>query len=77
MARDMPDGDQGGSGVEESYGGLDRRFWILQEFSLTLHPDKTRLIRFGRFSRLHELSQGTPHQAALDQSDRTAQRREK
>src|SRR3974390_3436020 len=32
-----------------------RRFWEamrvrLQEFSLSLHPDKTRLIEFGRFS---------------------------
>ena len=32
-----------------------RRFWIavrdrLEEFSLSLHPDKTRLIQFGRFA---------------------------
>jgi RNA-directed DNA polymerase len=40
-----------------------RRFWDamrgrLREFSLTLHPDKTRLIRFGRFAAQNHEKRG-------------------
>jgi group II intron reverse transcriptase/maturase len=40
-----------------------RRFWEcmrerLEEFSLTLHPDKTRLIRFGRFAAAQRAERG-------------------
>jgi len=40
-----------------------RRFWDamrerLREFSLTLHPDKTRLIRFGRFAAAQRAERG-------------------
>jgi len=40
-----------------------RRFWDamrerLQEFSLTLHPDKTRLIAFGRFAAAKRTQRG-------------------
>lgn len=40
-----------------------RRFWEamqerLQEFSLTLHPEKTRLIEFGRFAAAQRVKRG-------------------
>ena len=40
-----------------------RRFWDamrehLREFSLSLHPDKTRLIRFGRFAAVQRAERG-------------------
>ena len=42
-----------------------RRFWgamreRLREFSLTLHPDKTRLIEFGRFAAQNREKRGLP-----------------
>src|ERR1051325_2120652 len=42
-----------------------RRFWDamrerLREFSLTLHPDKTRLIEFGRFAAQNREKRGLP-----------------
>jgi hypothetical protein len=44
-----------------------RRFWDemrdrLQEFSLSLHPDKTRLIAFGRFAAEKARSAGSASQ---------------
>jgi hypothetical protein len=43
--------------------GDARRFWTavrnrLEEFSLSLHPDKTRLIQFGRFAANHRAQRG-------------------
>ena len=43
--------------------GDARRFWTavrnrLEEFSLSLHPDKTRLILFGRFAANHRAQRG-------------------
>ena len=40
-----------------------RRFWEamrdrLEEFSLSLHPEKTRLIRFGRFAAAQRAQRG-------------------
>jgi len=45
------------------YQGDARRFWEamrnrLQEFSLSLHPDKTRLIEFGRFAAQNAKKRG-------------------
>jgi len=48
-----------------------RRFWDamrqrLQEFSLTLHPDKTRLIRFGRYAAVNVQSAGLANRRRSD-----------
>jgi len=48
-----------------------RRFWDamrkrLEEFSLSLHPDKTRLIEFGRFAAQNRKERGLPKPETFD-----------